>query len=623
MKTINPGQFVYWKSEPAIVLELRGFSEACIRVIANKKTYVVRASELTERLESQSNSHGHLFATDREWDIAVERYELLKPLLGNRQRTLADVEELARKVGKSFATIYRWLQKVENTGLVSSLLRVPREDRGKSRLDEEVEQLIEAKIQSKYLVEERPSVVSLYNSIKHECQSCGLPIPHINTIYARVKSLDDEEKIRKRMGRKKAKEKFDPVLGKFPGGKHPNAVIQIDHTPMDVIVVDSAHRLPIGKPYLTIAIDVATKMLSGFVITLDPPSASTVGICVANSILTKDKWLAELNIDAEWPFYGKMEMIHVDNAKEFRGNMLKRACELYGIILENRPKGQPNFGPHVERAFRTFMSECQDLPGTTFSNVKDKLDYDSEGKACFTLAELELWFTNFIVYYYHHKPHRGNDNIAPIRLYDQLIHGNSEQPGVGLPFPVEDEETLRLNFTPFVERNIQRDGVVIDNIQYYSSILKQWVGRKDPESNKPKKFIFARDPRDISTVYFLDPLTSTYSPIPYLDNTRPKISLWELKAVRKSYKNQEIFSVNEEMIFEGIRRMREVESKAIEETRLAKQQRANEKRKRRMAERRENWNKASTNKPILPDRIKPSNDIDDEEELLPFDEIDF
>ncbi|MFP3467911.1 transposase, partial [Leifsonia sp. SIMBA_070] len=66
--------------------------------------------------------------------------------------------------------------------------------------------------------------------------------------------------------------------------------------------------------------------------------------------------MAKHDIAAEWPIYGKMQKIHVDNAKEFRGNMLTRACQQHGIILEYRPKGQPNYGPHVERAFRTFMT---------------------------------------------------------------------------------------------------------------------------------------------------------------------------------------------------------------------------------------------------------------------------
>ena len=41
-------------------------------------------------------------------------------------------------------------------------------------------------------------------------------------------------------------------------------VVQIDHTPVDVIVVDEAHGLPIGRPWLTLAIDVAIRGSGSF-----------------------------------------------------------------------------------------------------------------------------------------------------------------------------------------------------------------------------------------------------------------------------------------------------------------------------------------------------------------------
>ena len=131
---------------------------------------------------------------------------------------------------------------------------------------------------------------------------------------------------------------------------------------------------------------------------------------------------------------------------------------------------------------------------------------------------------------------------------------------------------------------------MIDNIKYYSTVLRKWVATKDKNnSGKKRVFIFARDPRDISQVYFLDPDTSTYTPVPYFNNTRPAISLWELKASIKELAKQEYFKINEDMIFKGITKMRELEEEAVEKTRLARQQRATEKRKRRMVERRQHW----------------------------------
>ena len=45
--------------------------------------------------------------------------------------------------------------------------------------------------------------------------------------------------------------------------------VQADHTPADVIVVDERHRLPVGRPYVTAAIDVASRCVAGLVVTLE------------------------------------------------------------------------------------------------------------------------------------------------------------------------------------------------------------------------------------------------------------------------------------------------------------------------------------------------------------------
>jgi putative transposase len=58
---------------------------------------------------------------------------------------------------------------------------------------------------------------------------------------------------------------------------HPNEVWQIDHAIVDVIVVDEQLRRPIGRPILTIAVDICTRMVTGFYLSLDPPSSVTVG----------------------------------------------------------------------------------------------------------------------------------------------------------------------------------------------------------------------------------------------------------------------------------------------------------------------------------------------------------
>jgi putative transposase len=62
--------------------------------------------------------------------------------------------------------------------------------------------------------------------------------------------------LEKRKGRKAAPEKYEPIKGHFPDADPALAVAQVDHTAMDVIVVDEVHREPIERPSLTVVIDV-------------------------------------------------------------------------------------------------------------------------------------------------------------------------------------------------------------------------------------------------------------------------------------------------------------------------------------------------------------------------------
>ena len=53
----------------------------------------------------------------------------------------------------------------------------------------------------------------------------------------------------------------------------PLEVMQIDHTPVDVVIVDERQRLPIGRPWLTLAIDVASRVVLGLSVSLEAPSS--------------------------------------------------------------------------------------------------------------------------------------------------------------------------------------------------------------------------------------------------------------------------------------------------------------------------------------------------------------
>ena len=591
MSRLVPGTPVVWKDRTWILLDIPAIDRVLIRDPVTGHTELASTSDLKSSQPSEAGAHGLMAIPAQDWDEAWRRFEAIRPLLNRepRKRTRQEIEEVARSFGRDPATVYRWIARWTETKTVSGLVRSGRSDQGKSRLSAAVETIIKDKIENYYLVPERPTIVELSEQIALACRKEGIKPPNTATIRRRVEQLQDRLVMAKRRSSKEARETFEPLKGSFPGADVPLAVYQIDHSPIDVIFVDETYRRPIGRGYLTIVSDSCTRVLAGFCASLDPPGALATGLALAHAILPKAQWLADREISATWPVEGKPAKVYADNAAEFRGTMLERACREYDIVMENRPKGLPNYGGHIERLFRTFMHRAQTLRGTTFSNTEERGDYDSDGKAVMTLKEFERWFGTFVTKVYHQRPHRGIGRVPPIKLYEQFILGTDTQKGIGLPEPVADEFKLRLDFMPFVERTIQEYGVLVDNIHYYADVLRPWIHARDPQNSKLKrKFVFVRDPRDIGELYFLDPETRRYFAVPYRDVTKPRMSVWDLNAILKRIAEQPDLQVDEDTIFDGLEDMQRIEKDAAEKSRTV----------RRAKQRRTDWAKgAATSKP--------------------------
>jgi len=553
---------------------------------------------------------------EEEWAKAQRKYGAIEPLLNLPGRKRSDVEKRAKELNVHANTLYDWIRTYERTGRITAFLTTTRRDKGSSRLSSEIEAVIQSVIEKEYLTTQKKSVEAVWIELKTRCRNAGLKVPAISTLRRRIENIDKEKKIESRLG-KKALRKRDPIRGQFPGADWPLSVVQIDHTKVDLILLDDIHRLPIGRPWITVAIDVFSRMVLGFYISFDPPGAMSTGLCIAHCVLPKEKWLAERGVSGEWPCWGVPNKIHADNAREFRGEMLKRACKDYGIELEWRPVTRPHYGAHIERQIGTSMNEVHTLPGTTFSNTSNRGDYDSESKAIMTLWEFEAWFASYIVNEYHNKKHKSL-GIPPIAMYRQGIFGDEGKPGIGLPARIADEERLRLDLMPYEKRTIQPYGVVIDDIFYYHDVLRVWINAPDPKSKKVmRKFTFRRDPRDISVIWFLDPELNQYFPIPYRNTSHPPISVWELREAKRRLKEEGGKYDNEDAIFESYERRREMEAEAAAKTKSAR--RANQRRRHVPG---------TMVKPTAPESTAPQEPVQEEapsedtEEIVPFDDLD-
>jgi putative transposase len=273
--------------------------------------------------------------------------------------------------------------------------------------------------------------------------------------------------------------------------------------------------------------------------------------------------LAGFGVEQSWPIYGIPERLHLDNAREFRSEALRRGCEQYGISIDYRPVATPHYGGHIERLIGTMMGKVHLLPGTTFCDPRVKGDLDPEKSAAMTLEELQRWLAHAIAGEYHHNVH-GALHRPPLAAWNRGVLGDEHTLGRGEPVAVPDARRFLIDFLPLERRLVRREGVSLHSIHYWSDILRAWLG-------DPRKMIVRYDPRDLSRIYLLAP-DGRYYDLSYRDLRRPPISLWEHDLALKRLRQQGREQVDEAAIFRAIEQMRAITAEAVRTSKAARRQ---------------------------------------------------
>jgi len=571
---INKNCKVYKLDKEFIITKVIDFNYIFAKDTTTYETIRLKISNLSSKPISSPNKNICEDLSEipqKKLDEAKNRYASIKPLIGINSRKA--VEERASELNISPTTLYNWLKAYQSSGQLSSLASLKiKGGKDKSRLTKEQDEIISLVLEEYYLTKLKPTIQRTYELIAIKCKNADIKRPSLTSVRRRAHALSEKLVVKRREGQK-ATEQFEMNKGQYPDGLYPLHVLQINHTPADVILVDDEYRQELGRPWITMAIDIYSRMVAGFYISFEAPGYFATGQTLLNAILPKDKTISKYNLKSEYPVCGIPNMIHMDNAKEFRGLDLQNVCDEYGINIVWRPVGKARFGGHIERLLGTLSKYIHTLEGTTRSSIQDKREYDSQKKAVMTLHEFEEWLTVLIADVYHKKIH-SQINMTPLQKYEEGIFGSDEQPPKGLPKKIEDEQFLYINLLPREERTIQKNGIQIDNINYYSEVLNTWIDSFETIRGKKfkKKFTIRRDPRDISRVWFFDPKAKTYYQIPYRNTRLPKVSIWEYRAAQKYLKTQANKEYKEEEIFEALERLRDIAINSKNKTKTQRKQ---------------------------------------------------
>lgn len=483
---------------------------------------------------------------------AWRRYQVIAPLLARpphertRQAIAAYAATLTASSGAdtdqrvsagpiSRGSIERYLRAYEQSGGDLRAL-VPATERrgapGHSRLDPDAEHIVQGVLAMCAAAPAYRTSRDVYYQVVTRIRDANasrvgadpIPLPSAITIYRRVRAAGAATILRRRKSRTEAHAEADVQPGPRPD--HILQRVELDHTPLDLILVDEEDRLPIGRPTVTLALDVYSGFPTGVYVGFEPASYAAAMRGLLHSILPKEDVQARYGTRHPWPAYGLPDTLVVDHAPHLVGPDLSDACGQLSIHLAPAPVYRPWFKGAIERQFRTHNTGLvHTLPGTTFSTLLQRGDYASERHACLTLTRFWEILHVYLLDLYAQEHNRGVGGIPAVRWAQSLAAGVA-------PALHHDAGEVRILLGRTARRTLQRTGIDLHGLRYQSLELGALRHRWATASAATIKY----DPEDLGAIHVRD-TTDLGAPswlrVPAVDQAYARgLSLWKHRLIQ-------------------------------------------------------------------------------------------
>lgn len=436
------------------------YSEEGHEVLAKIQAPAVKPSEAPLSVaELNHNSSKHSIS---RYDLATERIPFIKQFLDGG----LSARETAKMIGVSLSGFYKIIRRVQASGGDLSAVVAGKPGRRNTPLEfsAEVEEIIAEAVKS--YKGKAATIESVWKKSHILADERGLPRPSYHVVRRRLLSRGKKFLAQMRLGKAEAADTFEARPG-YKVTTRPLEWVQIDHTRVDLIVVDENKRTVIDRPWVSFAICIHTRAVVGFYLSLLPPNGVTVALLIENCVLSKVSLLASYGLDESlWPMHGIPEVLHADNAAEFRSEIIKANLKRFGVRVEHRDVGKKHQGGHIERLIGTMMnSKIHFLRGTTYSNTIERGDEDSEGRACFTISELRKYFL-CAIHAYNDRKHSAI-RMSPLNKWKEYFARNAQ------PRQIEDglQKDFRYVLYPEKVKTIRNCGIEMNGRTYYAHCL--------------------------------------------------------------------------------------------------------------------------------------------------------
>ncbi|KVU49991.1 DDE-type integrase/transposase/recombinase [Burkholderia cepacia] len=404
---------------------LPGFDSFVFNVAEGTK-FAFESQELTMVLVAEesivcSRQDGSNIQLDRSWLEDAHEKGQIKILEQNEQPddnvSSYSKEELEQALNRnkilnagsteidvSSRTLRRWAARrsVALANGANEILALVPNVRGRGnrtrRLSELQVQLTDKVIDEHWVDSKAINYRTCHRILKDVCAKAGEKAPSYPTLIQRIKNRENTKSVRIRLGKRYAYQQdvfVDVLYHDTPvHGSRPFMYVHIDHTQLDIEVLSSRTGKPLGRPWLTLAVDAWSRRILAFYLTFDSPSYKSVMMTLRDLVRR---------------FSRLPDFIIVDNGSDFISDAFRTFLEVMGTHLRFRPAGHPRYGSVLERMFgRVHTEYVHNLAGNTKATKNVRMITGShlpEKLAEWTLKALYYGIKHWAYEYYDQEMH--------------------------------------------------------------------------------------------------------------------------------------------------------------------------------------------------------------------------
>lgn len=300
-----------------------------------------------------------------------------------------------------------------------------------------------------------------------------------------------------------------PLTGSGNSGIDYIGLYEIDATVADIYLVSRYDRKPIGRPYVYMAIDVASRLITGIYVGLEGGSNAVLS-CISNAAMDKTEFCQQYGIDIrreQWPAQGLPNRICTDRGNDFTSDIVKSLCETYQIEIISLPPYRPDLKGYIEKAFDCLQKRYKPLlhgMGVIEDTATGNGAPDYYAQACLDLDEFTKILIECVLYYntsnvlndFKRTPEMSLDKVRPFAAevwtwYEQK--GRAEITKV-------NGQALHLMLLPKAKARFTRFGLQFQWLYYTNKTMEdQFVIRAGTQS----EVTVAYDKTDNSVIYLI------------------------------------------------------------------------------------------------------------------------